>query len=109
MITHDLSFANTELWRGCEFETINGTLVLKTPTPKAIELLEQNFEPGDHIDEKTEVTLAGVAPPWAYMVVFYRVVHRFRRVFYDDGSGPVLVAGDHAFIISDWVKTLTAP
>jgi hypothetical protein len=31
---------------------------------------------------------------WAYLVVFHTVIHRFRRVYYDDGKpqGKILIA-----------------
>lgn len=39
------------------------------------------------------VTLTGPMAVWAYLVVFHAVVHRFSKVYYDDGrTGAVLIA-----------------
>ncbi len=92
----DLSLSNAALYAGCEIETVAGRGNLKTPVPQAVDLVGKNIhqilEAVPAVD-RTEVTLTGPMAVWSYLVVFHGVVHRFSRVYYDDGrSGPVLVA-----------------
>lgn len=93
----DLSLNNKALYDGCEVEEVAGRLNLKTPVKDAVNIVGRNVnnmildltEP----EERTEITLTGPMAVWAYLVVFHAVVHRFSKVYYDDGrSGPVLVA-----------------
>lgn len=92
----DLGLTNTELYAGCKIETVAGRLNLVTPVAESVELVGGNIariiettNPAD----RDEITLTGPMAVWSYLVVFHAVVHRSRRVYYDDGrTGPVLIA-----------------
>lgn len=92
----DLSLKNEALYGGCRIEEAAGRLNLTTPIDQAVPIVGRNA--GALIDalppeERGEATLTGPMAVWAYLVVFHAAVHRFGRVYYDDGrSGPVLVA-----------------
>ena len=93
----DLSLKNSELYSGCEIEDVAGRANLKTPVADAVQIVGRNIV--KIVEERygtrePDVTLTGPMAVWAYLIVFHAVVHRFTRVFYDDGrSGPVLIAG----------------
>jgi len=91
MIKIDLSLSNADLYAGCEIEEVAGRKNLTTPIAEAVNIVGRNISAMNlHGDE---VTLTGPMAVWAYLIVFHAVVHRFRRVYYDDGrSGSVLVA-----------------
>ncbi len=87
----DLSLQNAELYAGCEIEEVAGRNNLTTPVGDAVNIVGRNVAQmrltGD------EITLTGAMAVWAYLVVFHAVVHRFAKVWYDDGrTGAVLVA-----------------
>lgn len=92
----DLSLTNHALYEGCEVETVAGRLNLVTPPAEAVEHVGRNI--ARLVDavpaaERDTVTLTGPMAIWAHLVVFHAVVHKFRRVRYDDGRGnDVLVA-----------------
>lgn len=93
----DLSLYNTQLYVGCEVQEVAGRLALMTPVSEALNLVGRNAK--KIVDELVangveEITLSGAMAIWAYLVVFHIVVHRFRRVYYDDGkpNGKVLIA-----------------
>lgn len=91
----DLSLTNAALYAGCEIEEVAGRLNLKTPVPVAVNIVGRNCNSllSEYQGPRDEVTLTGPMAVWAYLIVFHAVVHRFGRVYYDDGrSGPVLVA-----------------
>lgn len=96
MTTIDLSLKNDRLYAGCEIEEVAGRLNLKTPVAEAVNIVGRNIAAiveGITAAERGEVTLTGPMAVWAYLVVFHAVVHRFGKVYYDDGrSGTVLVA-----------------
>lgn len=91
MQTIDLSLTNAVLYAGCEIEEVAGRLNLTTPVADAVNQVGRNIAAMNlHGDE---ITLTGPMAVWSYLIVFHAVVHRFRRVWYDDGrNGPVLVA-----------------
>lgn len=90
----DMSLNNADLYAGCEVEEVAGRLNLTTPPSEAISIVGRNIAAiVDAADDRDEVVLTGPMAVWAYLVAFHAVVHRFRRVYYDDGrSGPLLVA-----------------
>ena len=92
----DLSLLNKVLYSGAEIEEVAGRLNLKTPVADAVNLVGRNVNgivEAVPSDQRGEVTLTGPMAVWAYLVVFHAVVHRFSKVYYDDGrSGPVLIA-----------------
>ncbi len=96
MLKIDLSLTNTNLYASCEIETVAGRLNLKTPIKEAVEKVGFNIElmlTGVEAKDRDEVTLTGPMAVWAHLVGFHSVVHRFSKVYYDDGrNGPVLIA-----------------
>lgn len=95
--TLNLSLTNTELYDGCATEEVTGRLTLITPMNEAVTIVGRNAQRiVDRLasDGAEEVTMTGAMAIWAYLVVFHIVVHRFRRVYYDDGKphGKVLIA-----------------
>jgi hypothetical protein len=88
----DVSLKNDLLYKGCEIEEVAGRLNLKTPMAEAVNIVGRNLAELDlHGDE---ITLTGAMAIPIYCVVFHAVVHRFTKVWYDDGRGgqPVLLA-----------------
>ncbi|PYS94604.1 MAG: hypothetical protein DMF64_00195 [Acidobacteria bacterium] len=93
----DLSLKHQSLYAGCEVQEVAGRLALMTPVKEAINIVGRNAN--KLVDELVadgveEITLTGAMAVWAYLAVFHIVVHRFRRVYYDDGkaNGKVLIA-----------------
>jgi len=97
-MTIDMSLKNETLYKGCEIAEIGGRLTLTTPVDKAINIVGRNAQAiVDAIpaEERAEVTLTGPMAVWAYLVVFHMVVHRFGKVFYDDGRGNHVLIAQH--------------
>lgn len=96
MQTIDLSLKNTALYQGCKIEETAGRLNLTTPPGEASNIIGRNVEALVEkipANDRKEMTLTGGMAIWAYLIVFHAVVHRFDKVYYDDGrSGAVLVA-----------------
>lgn len=92
----NLSLSNGGLYTGCEIEEVAGRLNLKTPVAEAVQIVGRNIEKRmaeTANADRSEITLTGPMAVWAYLIVFHAVVHRFSRVYYDDGrSGRVLIA-----------------
>ena len=93
----DLSLRNQQLYAGCDVREVAGRLALTTHLDEAANIVGRNAQ--TLIDELVtdgveEITLTGAMAIWAYLVVFHIAVHRFRRVYYDDGkpNGRVLIA-----------------
>src|SRR2546427_3736536 len=93
----DLSLNNADLYKECEIREVAGRFALMTPLSEAVNIVGRNAK--KIVDELVangaeEITLSGAMAIWAYLVVFHVVVHRFRRVYYDDGkpNGKVLIA-----------------
>jgi len=92
----DLSLKNEKLYASCSVTEVGGRLNLETPVEIAVSIVGRNIETMmDTTDDtnRDEVTLTGAMSLWSYLIVFHAVLHRFDRVYYDDGrSGRVLVA-----------------
>lgn len=87
----DLSLKNDSLYKGCQIEEVAGRLNLITSVSDAVNIVGRNIAEMNLSGD--EIALTGPMAVWAYLVVFHAVVHRFRRVYYDDGrNGAVLVA-----------------
>lgn len=92
MQTLDVSLENSVLYSGCETKEVAGRLNMTTPMAEAVNIVGHNVNAMDlHGDE---ITLTGAMAIPIYCVVFHAVVHRFSKVWYDDGRGgqPVLLA-----------------
>ncbi|MBT4277136.1 hypothetical protein HOD96_00090 [Candidatus Falkowbacteria bacterium] len=89
--TINLGLTNTNLYNGCEITEVAGRLNLITPVEEAVNIVGRNIATMDINIE--EVVLTGPMAVWAYLVVFHSVVHKTRKVFYDDGrNNKVLIA-----------------
>ncbi len=96
-IIFDLSLNHAELYDGCDIQEIAGRMTLMTLPSEAVNIIGRNARQIVErlvADGVEEVTLTGAMAIWAYLIVFHSVVHRFRRVYYDDGkpNGKVLIA-----------------
>lgn len=97
-VTLDLSVTpGNPLYEGCEIEEVPGSWHLKQQPGDVIILIGRNAEriATERMSEGAEqLTLTGRSAIWVYLVVFHSVVHRFRRIYYDDGkpNGKVLIA-----------------
>jgi hypothetical protein len=96
MSTIDLSLSNKILYAGCEITEVGGRATLATPPSEATNLVGRNAQlivDATPQEERGEVVLTGPMAVWSYMVVFHVVLHKFSKVYYDDGrSGKVLIA-----------------
>lgn len=93
----DISLTNQALYADCAIAEVAGRLALMTPVAEAVNIVGRNAKKiVDKLvaDGVEELTLSGAMAIWAYLVIFHIVVHRFRRVYYDDGkpNGKVLIA-----------------
>lgn len=96
MTTIDLSLENAALYAGCAIETLAGRLTLTTPVEEAVETVGRNIAAIVAADtNRDEVTLSGPMAVWSYLIVFHAVVHRYRRVYYNDGRNPSVLVAAH--------------
>jgi hypothetical protein len=97
MLTIDLSLDNPWLYQGCTVEEVAGRLNLLTPPQDALNTIGRNLRAWlqEHAPGHTEVTLTGPMAVWAYLLVFHAVVHRFNKVYYNDGRNPILLIAAH--------------
>lgn len=98
MRTIDLSLKNGGLYEGCEITEVGGRLTLVTDPAPASNIVGRNVSAiieATPADERDEVVLTGPMAVWAYLVVFHQVVHKFRRVVYDDGRGGRVLVAQH--------------
>ena len=97
MLTLDLSLSNKALYNGCEIEEAAGRLNLKTPPAIATNIIGKNAQQivNENSGTEREVCLTGAMSIWAYLVVFHIVVHRFAKVWYDDGRGNKILVAAH--------------
>jgi hypothetical protein len=94
----DLSLKNTQLYAGCSVEVVAGRDNLTTPVSEAVNLVGANIEKmlaDIPVEDRREVVLTGPMAVWAYLVVFHAVVHRFDRVWYEDGRNPAVLIAAH--------------
>lgn len=93
MTTIDLSLKNKDLYKGCVVEEVAGRLNLSTPVSEAVNIVGKNVAEMDlHGDE---IELTGPMAVWAYLVVFHAVVHRFNKVWYNDGRNESVLVAAH--------------
>ena len=93
MKTIDLSLNNNELYDGCEVEEVAGRLNIVTKVDEAVNIVGRNVAQMDLRGD--EITLTGAMAVWAYLVVFHAVVHRFNRVYYNDGRNDSVLIAAH--------------
>lgn len=93
MTTINLGLTNTDLYAGCEIKEVAGRLNLKTPVAEAVQIVGRNINELGF--SGNECTLTGPMAVWSYLIVFHAVVHRFRRVYYDDGRGNHVLVAAH--------------
>ena len=88
----DVSLKNSALYSGCEITEVAGRQNLTTPMADAVNIVGRNINAMDL--HGGEITLTGAMAIPIYLVVFHAVVHRFNKVWYDDGRGgeAVLIA-----------------
>ena len=93
METINLSLQNNDLYKGCEINEVAGRQNLVTPISEAINIVGKNVHNMNlHGDE---ITLSGPMAVWAYLVIFHEVVHRFNRVYYNDGRNDSVLIAAH--------------
>ncbi|MDD5032793.1 MAG: hypothetical protein PHC85_01600 [Candidatus Pacebacteria bacterium] len=98
MITVDLSLKNLQLYNGCEIGEVGGRQTLITEPFEASNIVGRNANAiveATPADQRDEVVLTGPMAVWAYLIVFHQVVHKFRRVVYDDGRGGRVLVAQH--------------
>ena len=93
MNTIDLSLNNKKLYENCEINEVAGRKNLATPISEAINIVGKNVHNMNlHGDE---ITLSGPMAVWAYLIIFHEVVHRFNRVYYNDGRNDSVLIAAH--------------
>jgi len=96
MFSIDLSLTNQTLYKGCQIEEVAGRLNLVTPPAEAANMIGKNVAALiNEAEDKREIILTGAMAIWAYLVVFHIVVHRFSKVWYDDGRGNKILVAAH--------------
>ena len=98
MATIDLSLKNETLYVGCKIKEIGGRLTLITDPAEASNIVGRNVMTmieATPAEERDEVVLTGPMAVWSYLIVFHQVLHKFRRVVYDDGKGGRVVVAQH--------------
>lgn len=94
----DLSLTNKELYSNCEIEEVAGRLNLKTPVSEAVNTVGRNINTILNTvspEDRKEVTLTGPMAVWSYLIVFHAVLHKFDRVYYNDGRNPSVLVAAH--------------
>ena len=93
MMTIDLSLKNEQLYKGCVVEEVAGRLNLSTPVKDAVNIVGKNVAEMDLSGDEIELT--GAMAVWSYLVVFHAVVHRFNKVWYNDGRNEKVLIAAH--------------
>ena len=92
----DMSLTNETLWAGCNIIEVGGRGNLVTPAEEGIKILGKNIRNMlAQVTDHEDVTLTGPMAIWSYLVVFHAVVHKFVRVYYDDGKGSKILIAQH--------------
>lgn len=89
----DVSLQNRDLWDGAQIENVAGRLNLVTPPAEAAQILGNNLSKMQF--DRDKVVLSGPMAIWAYLIVFHAVVHRTKKVVYDDGRGNEILVAAH--------------
>jgi hypothetical protein len=92
----DVGLGNAQLYDSCEVTEVGGRLTLVTPPAEAANVVGRNVARlVDGETDRSEVVLTGAMAVWAYLVAFHAVVHRFGKVYYDDGRGNRVLIAQH--------------
>ncbi len=92
----DLSLKNGILYSDCQIEEVAGRLNLTTPVEEAVNIVGRNAQAiVDTVEDRDEVELTGSMAVWSYLVVFHIVVHKFNKVYYNDGRGNCVLVAAH--------------
>lgn len=97
MKTFDLSL-DSNLYTGCEIGEVGGRKTLLTKPEIAANVVGRNSMAeidATPAEERGECVLTGAMAVWAYLVVFHTVVHKFGKVYYDDGRGSRVLVAQH--------------
>ena len=88
----NMGLDNEKLYNGCEIEEVAGRFNLKTPVNLAVSIVGRNINKMS-IDPEY-VILTGPMAVWSYLIVFHAVVHKTKKVYYNDGRSDddVLIA-----------------
>ena len=90
-MTINLGLENAVLYKGCNTEEVAGRWNLCTPVEDAVNIVGRNIAKME-IDPE-EVILTGPMAVWSYLIVFHAVVHKTKKVYYNDGrTGKYLIA-----------------
>lgn len=98
MLKIDIGLSNAALYNGADVSEVGGRQVLVTPPAEAANIVGRNAQAivdATPPAERAEVTLTGPMAVWAYLVVFHVVVHKFGKVWYDDGRGGIVLVAQH--------------
>jgi len=94
----NMALSNASLYEGCEVTEVGGRLTLTTSPADAANIVGRNVASiidATPADERTEVVLTGPMAVWSYLIVFHQVVHKFNKVWYDDGRGGRVLVAQH--------------
>ena len=94
----NLGLDNEDLYQDCEMTEVGGRLTLTTPVQEASNLVGRNVTQLVEdlaLEERNEITLSGPMAVWAYLIVFHVIVHRFRKVYYEDGRNERILIAQH--------------
>lgn len=96
--TFNLGLDNAKLYDGCEISEVGGRLTLITKPEIAANIVGKNALgeiEATPKEERDECNLTGPMAVWAYLVVFHQVLHKFGKVYYDDGRGNRVLVAQH--------------
>jgi hypothetical protein len=90
----NLGLDNNTLYNGCEIIEVGGRKTLVTDVQLATNIIGRNTqELIESESNRDEIVLTGAMAVWAYLIIFHIVVHKFKKVYYDDGrSGQILIS-----------------
>lgn len=97
MLRIDLGLGS-DVYKGCEIEEVGGRPTFTTEPTEAAIIISRNtlaIIEATPADQRDEVVLTCPMTVWAYLIVFHQVVHKFRKVVYDDGRGGRVLVAQH--------------
>ncbi|HAR64169.1 MAG: hypothetical protein DKM50_00900 [Candidatus Margulisiibacteriota bacterium] len=88
----DISLNNADLYQGVAIHEAGGRLAIDLSDDVLNQIGRNAGDLMAGIEDRSEITLTGAAPIPVYLVVFHIVVHRFRKVYYDNEMYNLLIA-----------------